>query len=147
MLEGRIGQDSSILSAGALSSLAGLATALMPWLLSGGTLSLHHELDADSFAAQCHADTIDTAVVPGPLVPQMAEAGLFDNDALRSVLGVWRAPERAGTGSAWRHASAKLVDLIAGGSGHNRDNSVQDNGRTPTGNVCAPIFFGPPPPS
>ena len=67
MLEGRIGQDSSILSAGALSSLAGLGTALMPWLLSGGTLSLHQPFDGEAFARQCEEMCCDTVVLPGAL--------------------------------------------------------------------------------
>jgi hypothetical protein len=33
----------------------------------------------------------------------------------------------------------KEGDLIAGGDGHNHDNSVQDNARTPLGNQCIPI--------
>lgn len=36
-------------------------------------------------------------------------------------------------------ASVKEGDLVAGGDGHNHDNSVQDNARTPLGNQCIPI--------
>lgn len=37
----------------------------------------------------------------------------------------------------------KAGDLIAGGNGHNGDNSVESNGNTPAGNGC----FSPPPPA
>lgn len=39
-------------------------------------------------------------------------------------------------GGAAPTAGPKLGDLVAGGSGHNRDNSVQDNAATPLGNQC-----------
>ena len=38
---------------------------------------LHHGFDAAAFAAQCREHRCDTVVVPGALVPQMAEAGLL----------------------------------------------------------------------
>ena len=75
----------------------------MPWLLSGGTLSLHHAFDADAFAAQCRDDRCDTVVVPGALVPQLAEAGLLD---------ACRTEERAG-GLARAGAAAGQPGLAA----------------------------------
>ena len=55
LLEGRLEQDATILSTLALSSFAGLAVAMVPWLLVGGTLALHHPFDAAAFAAQASA--------------------------------------------------------------------------------------------
>ena len=77
LLEGGIEPDARLLGCCATGSFAGLALTMMPWLLSGGTLSLHHGFDADAFAAQCRDDRCDTVVVPGALVPQLAEAGLL----------------------------------------------------------------------
>ena len=37
-------------------------------------------------------------------------------------------------------------DIVAGGSGHNNDNSAEKNGQTPAGNVCTEVHFTPPPP-
>ena len=34
-------------------------------------------------------------------------------------------------------------ETIAGGQGHNQDNSAEKNGQTPAGNVCAPIHYNP----
>src|SRR5262245_39096483 len=42
VLESRLRQDTVLLSTLTMSSFAGLATAVMPWLLLGGTLALHH---------------------------------------------------------------------------------------------------------
>ncbi len=115
MLEGRIGQDCSILSAGALSSLAGLGTALLPWLLSGGTLSLHQPFDGDSFAEQCRDDCCDAVVLPGPLAHRLLEAGLLSHPELQNILAIWRAPERFETSNPWRHPFAEMTDVLAFG--------------------------------
>ena len=66
-LEGGIAQDATILSAIPLGSFAGIALTVLPWLLSGGTLSLHHGFDPDTFAAQCrtHDGGSDRAAGPG----------------------------------------------------------------------------------
>ena len=115
MLEGRIGQDNSILSAGALSSLAGLGTALMPWLLSGGTLSLHQPFDGEAFARQCEEMCCDTVVLPGALAHRLLEGGLLSNPELLNVLAVWRSPERFETGNQWRHPLIELTDIVTFG--------------------------------
>ena len=88
---------------------------MMPWLLSGGTLLLHHGFDAGAFAAQCREDRCDTVVVPGALVPQLAEAGLLAHAELKNVLAVWRRPERLMTSPAWQHANASLTDMLVFG--------------------------------
>ena len=115
LLEGGIEPDANLLGCCATGSFAGLALTMMPWLLSGGTLSLHHGFDADAFAAQCRDDRCDTIVVPGPLVPQLAEAGLLAHAELRNVLAVWRAPERLPASPAWQHPSATLTDMLVFG--------------------------------
>jgi hypothetical protein len=87
----------------------------MPWLLSGGTLCLHHAFDATAFAAQAREQRCDTMVVPGPLLPRLAAAGLFDHPELRNVLALWRAPERLPTSAAWQQPGIALVDMLAFG--------------------------------
>jgi len=75
----------------------------MPWLLSGGTLSLHHGFDADAFATQARDDRCNTIVVPGALVPQLADAGLLAAAEIKNVLAVWRTPERLSAATIWQH--------------------------------------------
>ena len=111
LLEGRIEPDARLLGCCATGSFAGLALTMMPWLLSRGTLLLHHGFDASAFAAQCREHCPDTVVVPGALVPQLAEAGLLAHAALKNVLAAWRAPERCLASPAWRHSSAGLTDI------------------------------------
>jgi len=110
-LEARIGRDTAITGALATSSFAGLAATIVPWLLGGGTFSLHQPFDAPTLAAQCN-DRCDVAVLPGPLVPRLTDAGLLGGGGgPRTVLAVWRAPERAAGSAAWVTQGARLVDV------------------------------------
>jgi non-ribosomal peptide synthetase component E (peptide arylation enzyme) len=111
-LEGQLGRHAKIHATLTLSSFAGLATALVPWLLSGGTLVLHHPFDPEGFKAQAQAMACDTAIVPGPMVAQLAQAGLLSSeDGLKRVVGVWRAPERLSRALSWRDPSVALIDV------------------------------------
>jgi hypothetical protein len=115
MLEGRLKPDSVILSCMALSSFAGLALTALPWLLTGGTLSLHHPFDAVAYSVQCNFDRCDTVVVPGPLVPCFVQAGLLSCPQLDNVLAVWRAPERLAASAAWQSPENRLIDVAVFG--------------------------------
>jgi hypothetical protein len=115
LLEGGIEPNAKLLGCCATGSFAGLALTVVPWLLSGGTLSLHHGFDADAFATQCREDCCDTVVVPGPLVPQLDDAGLLAPAEIRNVLAVWRTPERLSSSVPWQHPTASLTDMMVFG--------------------------------
>ena len=114
-LEAQLEDDATILASCMNNSFAGLAAATLPWLLSGGTLSLHQPFDTATFAEQCRNDRCDAVVVPGPLMTRIAQAGLLTHDELKTILALWRVPERLTAGSAWRHSQAALVDIQAFG--------------------------------
>lgn len=111
-LESGIKDDADILSTIPLGSFAGLAVTLLPWLLSGGTLYLHHGFDADIFAAQDSALTGGLRVVPAPVLASFVEAGLLGG--AETVLALWRAPERLAASAPWDQRPA-LVDVAAFG--------------------------------
>jgi non-ribosomal peptide synthetase component E (peptide arylation enzyme) len=90
--EARIGEDANLLSTIPPSSFAGLALSVLPWLMSGGTLTLHHAFDAAAFATQTRAQHFDAAVVPGPALPALAAGGVLD--ATTDVIALWRSAER-----------------------------------------------------
>ena len=115
LLEGGIAPDARLLGCCATGSFAGLALTVMPWLLSGGMLSLHHGFDANAFAAQSRVDRCDTLVVPGALVPQLTSAGLLAYPELKNIIAYWRAPERLAMSPAWRPSNASLTDMLAFG--------------------------------
>jgi hypothetical protein len=112
VLEGGIEANARLLGSLALGSFAGMSLTLMPWLLSGGTLSLHHGFDADAFAIQCSDERCDTAILPGALVPQLAEARLLAHADLKTVLAAWRSPERFLASSAWEDLRIALTDIV-----------------------------------
>ena len=104
--------DAKILGAFAMSSFAGLATTVMPWLLSGGTLVLHQPFSPESFAAQRAAERCDVLVVPGSLAVRLREAGLIGGrDGLKAIIGTWRAPERLSATAPWPSGGTPLIDV------------------------------------
>ena len=111
MLEGQIEPDTTILTTANFASFSALALSVMPWLLSGGTLALHHAFDPDAFAESCAEHRCETIVLPGPMAVELNAAGLLAREDLRNVFAVWRTPERLPTSPAWRHANAHLVDV------------------------------------
>lgn len=114
-LEAALQDGGTLLVSCGAGSFAGLALGIVPWLLTGGTLVLHHAFDAAAFAEQCRNECCDAVVLPGPLVAPIAQAGLLAHAELRSLVALWRAPERLPTGSSWRHPQAELTDVLAFG--------------------------------
>lgn len=111
-LECGLPSDGAILSTIPAASFGGLCATLMPWLLSGGTLHLHHGFDADAFAAQCVAVDGGALVLPGPVLGPLAEAGYLERAG--HILALWRAPERMAFAAAWQGA-ATLTDIACCG--------------------------------
>jgi acyl-CoA synthetase (AMP-forming)/AMP-acid ligase II len=111
-LEAGIGQGATMLSAMQPSSFAGLTASLVAWLLSGGTLALHHPFDVEVLARQLAEEACATLVAPGPFVIGLPQTGMLQNlSALRQVIGLWRAPEQVLSSAEWRSDSASLTDV------------------------------------
>ena len=108
-LEARIEPEAVVLGALALASFAGLATTVVPWLLTGGTLVLHQPFAPAVFEAQRADEHCTIAVLPGAMVMRLADAGLIGAGDLHSVLAVWRAPERLAASAVW--SGGTLVDI------------------------------------
>lgn len=114
LLEGRIAQGSRVLCTLPPSSFAGLSAGLVGWLLTGGTLALHHPGDPDTLAVQLREQPCDAAVVPGPLVPGLLESGMLPQ-TLHRLIGVWRAPERLASSPPCVRAGLRVTDVLAFG--------------------------------
>jgi len=111
LLESGLEQGASILSTLAPASFAGLCLTLVPWLLTGGTLVLHHAFDADVFAQQRRDDRCGTLILPSAVAFQLADTGLFAHEGPTRVLAAWRAPEQLAGGPEWRERDATLIDV------------------------------------
>lgn len=118
-------EDDVVLSTIPVASFAGIATALVPWLVSGGTLHLHHGFDAKAFIAQCAAASPATIVVPGSVVEPLREARQLD--AASRVVALWRAPERMAAAAPWQ-GKAKMIDVAVLGEA-----AIVANGRNAEG--------------
>ena len=115
-LESRLRQDAALLSTLTLSSVAGLATTIVPWLLVGGTLALHHPFDPDVYVAQLATIGADSVVVPGSIAVHLTERSRSLMGApAPDVIGVWRAPERLMRTLPWRETAAHMTDILAFG--------------------------------
>ena len=112
-LESGAAPDAAILSAIPLASFAGMALSVLPWLLSGGTLALHHGFEPATFAAQCRQQNGGTIVLPGPALAAVAAAGCLGEES-KSIVALWRSPERLMTSAAWR-GDAALIDIASFG--------------------------------
>jgi hypothetical protein len=112
LLESEIPQEATILSPFAPSSFGGIALTLVPWLMVGGTLVLHHPFDSATFAAQSQEEGCSVAILPGPLVTPLKAAGLLNAPHVpRNILAAWRAPEQMRRAADWRDPAVALTDV------------------------------------
>jgi hypothetical protein len=111
-LETDAGSDTPLLSTIPIGSFAGIALTMLPWLLSGGALHLHHGFDPDAFAAQCRELSDGTLMLPAAAIAAVTDAGLLDN--AKTTIALWRAPERLTVAKVWQSTSA-LIDVASFG--------------------------------
>jgi hypothetical protein len=111
-LEADLPQGSTFMSAFAPSSFAGLTSSLVVWLLSGGTLALHHPFDAEVLEQQINEQSCDTLIAPAQLALRLADIDLAARlPSLRNVIGLWRAPEQVASSPVWTSEQATLTDV------------------------------------
>jgi hypothetical protein len=111
LYEARLEQNANILSALAPASFAGLSLTLLPWLLSGGTLVLHHPFTPGIFDAQRDGHRSAAVILPAPVALRVAEAGGFAGQQALSVIAAWRLPEQLAASATWHEPNAGLVDV------------------------------------
>jgi hypothetical protein len=99
-------QSASIVAAVTPSSFGTLAASLATWLLTGGTLTLHHPFAPDVLLGQIAGTPCDALVAPAPVACEIAEQA----PTLRHVIGLWRAPEQMAAGPVW-HGPAGFTDV------------------------------------
>jgi hypothetical protein len=111
-LEADLPQGSTFMSAFAPSSFAGLTSSLVVWLLSGGTLALHHPFDAEVLEQQINEQSCDTLIAPAQLALRLADIDLAARlPSLRNVIGLWRAPEQVASSPVWVDEQVMLTDV------------------------------------
>jgi AMP-binding enzyme len=141
VLESRIAQDAAILSSIATTSFAGIALTILPWLFSGGTLTLHQPFDAQILAEQL-VQPCDLVVLPAPLLPRLLDARILSaRTDIKTILAVWRSPERLTQSAVWPLPEIALLDVPIFGETALfaiRRNADGKPARLPIGAVVAP---------
>ena len=136
--------DAPLLSTIPITSFAGIALTMMPWLLCGGSLHLHHGFEAEAFATQCSEIAEGTLVLPAPAIPPIGKIGFIG--PRQTIIALWRAPERFRAATTWNGPSA-LVDVASFGEVGLIAARRGDNGLPapiPLGPVGAPALSGVP---
>jgi AMP-binding enzyme len=111
-LESDVPQGSTIMSAFTPCSFAGVASSLAMWLLTAGTLVLHHPFDGDVLERQLSEVSCDTLVAPAQLALRLDELDLPARmPGLRNVIGLWRSPEQVASSGSWSARTASLTDV------------------------------------
>jgi len=112
MLECPVQQAATHLTTLPATSFGGLATGLMPWLLGGGTLVLHHGFAPDAFEEQCDTERPFLLTLPGPAAHLLAEMPFLASESgIRAAIAAWQAPERLPREGALAGFSGALVDV------------------------------------
>ncbi|WP_407164405.1 AMP-binding protein [Bradyrhizobium sp. ORS 111] len=138
-LESDLVQGATIMSAFAPMSFAGLCASLVAWLLSGGTLVLHHPFDEEVLETQFNDHACDTLIAPAQLALRLDERGLSERfPTLRNVIGLWRAPEQVASSACWTSQRASLTDVYLFGEA-----GLFGARRSPEDGSPAPIKLGP----
>jgi hypothetical protein len=111
-LESGLPQGTRLLSAMAPASFAAIASSVVPWLLCGGALALHHPADLAVLESQIAGDGPAALVVPALLALRLAENGALARAAsLRHVIGLWRTPDRVAGSDDWPEAGIAMTDV------------------------------------
>lgn len=112
-LEGGLPQGARLLSAMAPASFAAFASTVMTWLLSGGSLALHHPADLQVLEQQIVDGPCDTLIAPALLALRLAESGTLARPqaAVKHVIGLWRTPDRVAASDNWQDAGTTLTDV------------------------------------
>jgi len=105
--------DRPLLSTIPVSSFAGIALTALPWLLTGGTLHLHHSFNPKTFAAQVRELANGAVILPAATVVPIADAGLLAGN-IQTVVALWRSPERLSAAKVWQ-GFATVIDVACFG--------------------------------
>jgi acyl-CoA synthetase (AMP-forming)/AMP-acid ligase II len=111
-LESRVPQGARLMSAFAPSSFAGVTSSLLLWLLSGGTLALHHPYDGEALERQINDCGCDTLVAPAAMALRLTDADMASRlPTMRHVIGLWRMPEQVASSAHWTAEQARFTDV------------------------------------
>ena len=96
LLEGKLPQAARVLSPYPFTGLVPIGVFFVPWLLSGGTLCLHHPFDMDVFMRQLAENEIQFTGLPPAVLDALRSEGAFGSAgagaSLVSLGCLWPSP-------------------------------------------------------
>jgi len=137
LIESRLAERTTMLSAVLPSSFAGICVTLLPWLLSGSALLLHQPFDAEMFVRQRREDRCDTLILPGQLAAPLAGIDIPAAERPTRVIASWPSPELLAGSPTWRDPAAIFVDVSSFGE------AVAVPTRRGTSGRPSPLALGP----
>ncbi|GLS20309.1 hypothetical protein GCM10007874_33260 [Labrys miyagiensis] len=90
-----LSRQSRLLSPMAPSSLAGLASGMVAWLVAGCQLVLHQAFDATVFAVQMNMHAVSHVILPDLALQAGLAEGLFGGRKLERIASLAREPHRS----------------------------------------------------
>jgi hypothetical protein len=137
LLASGLAQDAVMLSTMSPSSFAGICLTLLPWILSGGTLLLHHPFNSNILGRQWRNDRFAALILPAPVAFCLAGAGAFAGEGPNRIIAAWRSPERMAASPDWVQQDIGLIDVAVFGESGLVAGRRDANGRP------APLRLGP----
>lgn len=113
LLAANLGGGDRLLSTLDLAGLAGLATGLVPWLVTRATATFHQASTTAALAAACAALKATHMAVPGRALERLAADGAFAGAEPVAAMAAWRAPDPRDARDFTGLAGATVVDVIA----------------------------------
>lgn len=94
LLEAHVAQGAVLLNPYPLTGLVPISVFFMGWILSGGTLHLHHPFDFDVFVDQMRASGPDYTGLPPTVIDALKTEGVFSASARhpKTVGCLWPSP-------------------------------------------------------
>ena len=112
---GRLGLSShdTLLNTYPLATISALGGQLVPWLLTGASLTLHQPFDFAIFLDQLAAHEVTYTAIPAPIIAALAEDQHFRTEGRRLTrIGcVWPASYRAGKATQLSDLPISLFDI------------------------------------
>ncbi len=87
IMDAQMTERDTILSANFMTGLAGIGSVLVPWLLSGSRLVLHHPYDKQTFIDQIIEEAATIAVLPAYAVEDFTHSA--DTSTIERIVSIW----------------------------------------------------------
>jgi non-ribosomal peptide synthetase component E (peptide arylation enzyme) len=145
IMDAQITERDIILSANFMTGLAGIGPVLVPWLLSGSRLVLHHPFDRQTFSDQATEEVATIAVLPAYAVADFNQPA--DTLTVERIISVWPDLYSARQSGSATH-SLPVIDVFCLGEAgivtRKRDRNIPA-GQVPVGRVALPSGADEPP--